>query len=412
MFRKMRRKFVLINLTCMVAVFLLIFAITFGLLVQNTNRQTQNDLEVTLKSQPDPSPDNPMLASSIVLELDLAGNIEKITAYTPLRQADLTTIYSNIILPQKNDGHIQLADTPYAYQLVQEADGSRIAFVDESRSHAMLRNVLLVFLAAGLGGVGLLYLLSLYLAYNVVHPIEETFQKQQRFIADTSHELKTPLTIMNTSLSLLTDNETATIASQRRWLDTLFCQVERMSKLVGDMLLLARLDAGVEKNGEKIDFSHLLSGSLLSFEALTFEKGQQLTSQITPHVMVYANSASLQRLIDILLDNAIKNTPKGETIQVSLAQEREQACLQVMNYGASLPQEEFEKIFQRFYRPDASRNRETGGSGLGLAIAQSIVQQWQGNIQVTSDAHSVTFTIYFPLWHSERLLFKNADKNE
>ncbi len=83
-----------------------------------------------------------------------------------------------------------------------------------------------------------------------------------------------------------------------------------------------------------------------------------------------------------------------------------------MNYGASLPQEEFEKIFQRFYRPDASRNRETGGSGLGLAIAQSIVQQWQGNIQVTSDAHSVTFTIHFPLWHSERLLFKNADKNE
>lgn len=112
MFRKMRRRFVLINLTCMVSVFLLIFVITFGLLVQNTNRQTQNDLEVTLKSQPDPSPENPMLASSIVLELDQSGKIEKITSYTSLSQTDLNAIYTDIILPQKEYGHIQLPIPP------------------------------------------------------------------------------------------------------------------------------------------------------------------------------------------------------------------------------------------------------------------------------------------------------------
>ena len=248
-------------------------------------------------------------------------------------------------------------------------------------------------------GVGLLTLLamlgiSILFAKRAVAPIEQSYYKQKQFIQDASHELKTPLASIRANLEALQANRQETVQSQQKWLDHIFHETRRMSKLVTELLELAR--AGQSEQPlmlEPVCLSKLLERTLLSVEAVLYEKDISLEQKIQPEIFVKADADKVEQVIHILLDNACKYTPPGGNVAVCLHRQKRHAVLTVTNTGEGIAPEHIDKIFDRFYRVDNSR-KHTGSYGLGLSIARSLVEQMKGELLAQSVPHQkTTFTV-------------------
>lgn len=222
-------------------------------------------------------------------------------------------------------------------------------------------------------------------SYKIFQPIKESLYKQRKFISDASHELKTPIAVISANADVLKTNE------KNRYLDSIKSQTKRLNLLVTDMLTLARMDES-HKTLVKETFclSDVVTEAVLPFDAVSFENGKVLLSEIEKNVEYYGNRESVKKMIDILLDNAVKYATKGGTIKVTLVK----TTLIVTNSGSDVKDADSNKIFERFYRGESSRSRETGGSGLGLAIAKSIATQNGWNITAKSRyGESMTITV-------------------
>ena len=231
----------------------------------------------------------------------------------------------------------------------------------------------------------------------LVRPVEESWRRQQQFVADASHELKTPLTVLLADADILLGHPDDTIRSQSRWVEHLRDEGLRMKGLVEDLLFLARGDAGDrERPRGRVELSQVCEGCVMSFEPLAFEAGLVLESSVAPGVGVTGDGEELRRLCAILLDNACKYCGPGGTVRVTLEGGGE-AALTVHNTGEPIPAEDQAHLFERFYRADAARGREKGGYGLGLSIAAAIVERHGGKIAVRSTAGEGTaFTVTLP----------------
>ena len=190
-----------------------------------------------------------------------------------------------------------------------------------------------------------------------------------------------------------------TIYSQRKWINYIDSQTSRMSTLINEMLSLANLDANRKKQERiNINLSKMLSETLLVFEVVIFEKGLILEEDIVDDIFINGEKDQIKKLISILMDNAIKYTNDNGKILVSLKSERNKAKLIIKNTGEGIKREHLEKIFERFYRVDDSRDRGTGGYGLGLSIAKAIVDDHKGKIYAESIINNETsFIVEFPL---------------
>ena len=273
-----------------------------------------------------------------------------------------------------------------------------IAFADLTWEHSAVRRQALsaaLVLGAALAG---LFVVSLFLSRWLVRPVEESWQRQRQFVADASHELKTPITVLLADADILLSHPDDTVGNQRRWVEHIREEGLRMKGLVGDLLFLARGDAaGMERPQSRADLSQVCEDCLMSFEPVAFEAGLSLSSAITPNVSVTGSGEELRRLCAILLDNACKYSAPGSTVTLTLTA-GERATLTVHNTGEPIPAEIQPRLFERFYRGDAARNRETGGYGLGLAIAAAIVERHRGKIAVCSaKGEGTAFTATLPL---------------
>lgn len=241
--------------------------------------------------------------------------------------------------------------------------------------------------------------ISIFLARWVVRPTERAWKQQQQFVADASHELKTPLTVIMANNSILLGHEDETVASQRRWVESSQSEAHQMLSLVNDMLFLAKPEnQNRQIVTEDIDFSDLVEGDVLQFESVCFEKDIDLKDAVGKNVVVRGDKARLQRLVSTLLDNACKYADEGGWVKVSLEKHGSQAVFTVNNDGTVIPPEDIPHIFDRFYRVDKARVRSEGGFGLGLAIAKEVVDEHHGTIEVTSDEQRGTlFTVTLPL---------------
>ena len=239
--------------------------------------------------------------------------------------------------------------------------------------------------------------MSVLLSRWLVRPVEESWRRQQQFVADASHELKTPLTVLLADADILLGHPDDTIRSQSRWVEHLRDEGLRMKGLVEDLLFLARGDAGDrERPRGRVELSQVCEGCVMSFEPLAFEAGLVLESSVVPGVGVTGDGEELRRLCAILLDNACKYCGPGGTVRVTLEGGGE-AALTVHNTGEPIPAEDQAHLFERFYRADAARGREKGGYGLGLSIAAAIVERHGGKIAVRSTAGEGTaFTVTLP----------------
>ena len=277
-------------------------------------------------------------------------------------------------------------------------DTIRIAFGDYQHTFSSIYTLIQTFLLVG--GLVLLafWRISIFLANMALAPVESAWNKQRQFLADASHELKTPLTVILTNLGILAASPEKTIAEQNRWIENSTTEALRMKELVEQMLFLAKSDTSqLPVVTERIDFSDLVMGSILTMESLAFERNLRFVDEIAPDIRLTGNPAQLKQLLYILLDNACKYSFADNAITVRLWTEKKTVKLSVANYGAVIAESDLPKLFDRFYRADSSRVRETGGYGLGLAIAASIVATHHGQIDATSSSKSGTvFTVSLP----------------
>ncbi len=342
--------------------------------------------------------DTSPVSATFTVKTDSYGNIEEINIPFDLDEDFYTEKMPNIVL-EGDDGEIKSDSGYWAYRVTPTHDGYITAFTECHAEHTMLRNLFLILLLVGVGALTAAFLISLISANRSIKPVEESYNKQKQFVADASHELKTPLTTINTNVDVLLSHEECTIGEERKWLDYIKTETERMTKLTNDLLYLAKLDHG-ENNMlfSRVSFSEAAENVILLMEAVTFEKNINLSYDIATDVYVNGSSEQLKQVTMILLDNAVKYTPKSGDIKISLTQESSDAVLRVRNSGEGIGEEAQKHIFDRFYREDKSRARESGGYGLGLAIAKAVVTSCRGSIRVASEKNKYTeFTVHIPL---------------
>ena len=268
----------------------------------------------------------------------------------------------------------------FRYGVFRSDDGScRVIFVDCSKSLRSFGRTVLITLLVSAAGLLLVFLLVAVFSRIVFRPVEESDRKQKQFITDASHELKTPLAIIDANTEVL-----ELTAGENEWTASIRHQVERLTELVQQMVTLTRMDEG-NLRGQITDFS--LSEAVADtaeFFAVPAEiQGKEIRISVEPDISMHGDEAAVRQLVSLLLDNAVKYSAEG-AITVSLSRKGKKKILEVSN-----PVEEIEKgsqdiLFERFYRRDSSRSQQTGGSGIGLSVAKAIVQLHGGNIHAVS----------------------------
>lgn len=247
-------------------------------------------------------------------------------------------------------------------------------------SNRALKRLLGTLIVTGLATLVLVFFASWYFAEESIKPVREAWRKQERFIADASHELKTPLAAIDANLeALLSDYEI-----KSKWSGNIKKELARMDGLVKDLLKLARVEAGdVEAQKTRFDLGKLVDGLLTSMEARIFEKDIRLTKSVEPGLVLDGDMAGAERVLGILMDNAIKYCNKEIEVVVRRS-EKSKSWLEVIvrNDGKKIAGKDLEHVFDRFYR--TSKSRSENGYGLGLAIAKAEVERMGGKISVGS----------------------------
>ena len=397
MFDKLKKRLILINMSLLTMVFVLIFGTIYVATAISAEKDLEHELINIMSNPRKMAPNLAMKLNNIIIELDSNNNIAQVISYIELDKTILQETITEVVNNENRLGKINIEGSSYGYLKEYNTKGVKIVLVSRQEKVDMLMNLLRVFIVIGSISLILLLLLSIYLTNKTIKPIKESFEKQKQFIADASHELKTPLTIISTNTSLILSDSSKTVESQSKWINYINNQVERMAKLIDEMLSLAKLDTNKELiEFTPFDISKLMNNILLTFEAVIFENNIEFLSNIEEDIIIKGDKESIKKVLHILLDNAIKYTNKNGRIEVNLYQDKNKIKLKVKNTGEGIRKEELEKIFERFYRVDTSRARETGGYGLGLSIAKSIVESHNGKIYAESNEEKdTTFIIEF-----------------
>ena len=316
------------------------------------------------------------------------ANLEDNHSLTEILTACLEQHQKEGIIP-----HYQLR-----YLRVDNGLYEKVAFVDMSMERAVLREMMGSYFTIALAAFLLLFCVSIVLSRWVTRPVDKAWQQQRQFLSDASHELKTPLTVILSNAEML---EGADLPEKpARWSDNIHSEAQQMKRLVEQMLTLARADNMVHNSVmSTVSLSDLCVDCALAFEPVAFEAGKPLDYQIPENIRVTGDENKLRQVISILLDNAIKYGGAGGTISLSLSRTERQAKLTVSNPGEPIPPEQLKRLFERFYRADASRGEQTG-FGLGLPIAATIAEEHKGSLRAESSAKCTRFTLTLPLLKS------------
>ena len=394
MIRKLRAKFVAICMALVTAVLATVLIALYIALQQNISAISDQALALAIRELPGrPALPITMEDDRVMLPY-FTVNVRGTTAYVTDGTYDnledtelLTDIISQCLEQNQAEGTIR--EYQLRYLLKDNGLYRRIAFVDMSMEQAMLARMMRSYVSIALAALFLLLGISMILSHIVTKPVDKAWKQQRQFISDASHELKTPLTVILSNAELL---ERAELTERpARWADNIHSEAARMRSLVEEMLTLARADnAPPTVHLTEVNFSEIAMDTVLSFEPVAFEAGKGLEARIAPDLIVLGDGDKLHRLISILLDNAIKYGAEGGTVTASLEKRDRELCLTVSNPGRPIPPQELKRLFERFYRMDASRG-EQSGFGLGLSIASAITAEHKGTIRAESDEESTRF---------------------
>lgn len=395
--KKLQNKTLLL-LISILTIFLITMLVVFNISIYNNEYKKLNDRIIRVTNVHDkinPSRNdlkNPMFIDMeiYVVSFDLKGNIRNINSYT-----DTGLTKQEIIeLAKENRDKVRMRSisnlyfSKYIFSL--NPKGDLIIVNNINTKNYLISNLcksLIIFIILE----SIIIYVSYFLMKWLVKPVKESFERQKQFISDASHELKTPISIIMASVEAYEDNP-----KNKKWLDNIKSETERMNKLVIDLLELSKSEDMEHKEVyNEVNLSKIIENKALSFESLMFEADLTLKLNIEDNINYKCDQDKIKELLSILVDNAIKHSYKKSKIEVSLIKNKELIVLSVKNRGEAIPKEEQSKIFDRFYRRDESRNRNSNRYGLGLAIAKNIVCKYKGNITVNCINGYTTFTVEF-----------------
>lgn len=296
-----------------------------------------------------------------------------------------------------SDGKFEYNDCHFVVANRQYTNGTLYALIDRTSYHKQLANTAIMVTLLYCCSVVFVALLALLSSARLLFPVASAMTKQRDLIANASHELKTPLTIIATNLSVIKSEPDSTVKDNEKWISSISTQLVRMRDLVNSMLELSKLEQS-ELQKQDVNFSEIVEGACLEFEATCFEKDVKLLTEVQPNLHVYGESKSLERLVVILLDNAIKYSGDNGKVGVRLFVDSKRIHLSVMNTGECISKEDAKHVFDRFYRTDGARqNKDNQSFGLGLSIASATVKAHCGEI----DCHGIegkgtVFDVYLP----------------
>lgn len=320
--------------------------------------------------------------------LDKNNSIIDIINHSDNTNINITTV-AETILTNNKDNIIKINNLytkGYSYNLL---NNNYLVIINTNNISKRLVNSLSLSLIILLISLIIIYFLTKIITNFLVKPAEETYIKQREFIADASHELKTPIAVIMASTDAV-ENE----PKEKKYLNNIKDQTEKMNNLITNLLNLSKLEESTNKElYTKENISKLIEKEALTFESLAFENNTSIETIIKENIILNCNPIEIQELLSILIDNAIKHTKNKKTINITLNEKKNDIILEVTNYGDTIAKEDYEKIFERFYRVDKSRNRSSNRYGLGLAIAKSIVLKHNGKISVASNNGYTTFKI-------------------
>lgn len=399
MIRKLRIKLIAITMSLLMVMLMVIL----GFVYHTTKTGLENDSLSALQAVRSFPNDHkrpgkpPIYGPCFVLELGRDGTFTAVgSSYYDLdNKEELMTILEAASATGKRTGVLE--DQSLRFLRLENTPDIEYAFMDiTSELQTMHR---LGFVCLGIlviGAIGF-FLISLLLTGWAVQPVANAWDQQRQFVADASHELKTPLTVILTNAELLQSDEYSETDKQR-FTSSILTMSNQMRGLVEQMLNLARVDSGIPRSEQVVtDLSKLVSDAVLPFEPVYFEAGRELQSAITPGIQLSCHPDKLRQVVDILLDNGCKYSTAGSTVTLTLTRPSRSHCLlQVSSPGVPMTEQQCRDIFKRFYRADEARSMNRS-YGLGLSIAEGIVRHHRGKIWAQSRDNINTFSVSLPL---------------
>ena len=374
MLKRLRIKFIAVIMSIVTVLFIVIFGLVLHLTKQNMERESLQlmrgmafrPMMSAPMHKPDKMPENIRLPFFTV-QIDEYGEIAAFGGdYFDLTDKEqLRDLVDAVNERSKETGVLSEYDLRY-----MKADNGRIktiVFADISSEKAMINGLIRNSVIIGLIGYAVFFLISLLLSKWVTKPVEKTWNEQKQFIADASHELKTPLTVIMTNAEMMSDKSYSE-NDRDGFTKNILSTSKRMRGLVESLLELARLDNNKAKlKLDDVDLSKLINDSILPFEPLFYENDMEISADIENNISVQGDKDKLRQVINILLDNALKYSDTADKVVVKLRRQSSESILSVSSPGIALTNEECRNIFKRFYRMDKARN---DGQSYGTATGK------------------------------------------
>lgn len=276
----------------------------------------------------------------------------------------------------------------YRYRIQREKNEYTLAFVDISQALINMQNIRITSISIGLLLMCILFAIVRRLAARAMYPLVENMEKQKQFITNAGHELKTPLAIISANADVL-----ELTCGENEWIDSIRNQTKQLNELIKRLLFLSKMEEGQQLVMTDFNLSQVVTEKTKQISAIALSKGKEFETDIQPDISYKGDIDAIEHLASVLTENAVKYCSEEGKITVKLFKTGKIIHFEVRNTGQALDEIEKDKLFERFYRPDSSRNRQTGGHGIGLSIAKAVVDTHKGKIYVKNEPGEIVFCV-------------------
>jgi signal transduction histidine kinase len=402
MIKKLQRKFIMITMFSTLLIMILLIGTTNIINLLQMNDKLNKTIELIASNQgkipefkkgdmplgrPDFNEETRFTTRFFWVVTDADGNIQEInTGNIKAVTSQTAGEYAVKILEGGKTGGFYGI---YKYKVIEQTDGYRIVFLDSRMDIQNATRVLVISCLVSLGTLILMFVLVSGFSRRAIKPIIESAEKQKLFITDAGHEIKTPLAIISANADVL-----ELTGGENEWITSIRNQITRLDKLVKNLLILAKTDEeNIKVSFSQFNLSETVARIAGPFAAVAEAGNKQFIMSIAPDKQYIGDESSIEQLVSTLVDNAMKYSDDKGMIKVTLSSGKKGIRLEVYNTVEGIDTSKLDRLFDRFYRADSSRARETGGYGIGLSIAKSIVEAHHGKISVKSeDGKSICFT--------------------
>ncbi len=407
MFKKLQRKFIWGSALVLLLVITAVTGIVYWITTEVINRQTDvllnmivdNGGDLPERFEFDPSQerflalkDESVYETRFLTAVKGDSGVNITVTRIAMPQNEMNSIINRAFEENYNNGRIDI-EGKRIFRFVKESseDGSvTLVLLDSTSRYAMQRLTMTYMSGIWLLVLILYIIVILRFSKKLIKPFIENDERQKRFITNASHELKTPLAVISANTEM-----TEALSGKTKWTDSTRRQITRLQTLIEELVVLTRANEMKDSDMTDVDISGIVSDISESFKSVAENSGKSFTVEITPNLNVKCDKRSIQHVVSVLLDNAVKYCDDGGNISIRLESlnRGKGAHISVSNTYAEGKNTDISKFFERFYRNDESHNSEKAGFGIGLSMAKEIVERMKGKMKVDYSGNTISFTV-------------------